>query len=90
MGFLGSSDGKVSICNAGNLGLTPWLGRSPWRRERLPTSVFWPREFHGLYSPWGHKELDTTERVSLSLCKAKEAIMSQKSVNHSCMENMPS
>ena len=28
---------------------------------RLPTPVFWPREFHGLYSPWGHKELETTE-----------------------------
>ena len=27
----------------------------------LPTPVFWPREFHGLYSPWGHKELDMTE-----------------------------
>ena len=25
----------------------------PWRRERLPTPVFCPREFHGLYSPWG-------------------------------------
>ena len=23
----------------------------PWRRERLPTSVFWPEESHGLYSP---------------------------------------
>ena len=31
--------------------------------ERLPTSVFWPGEFHGLYSPWGHKESDTTERL---------------------------
>ena len=29
--------------------------------------MFWPGEFHGLYSPWGDKELDTTERVSLSL-----------------------
>ena len=38
----------------------------PWRRERLPTPVFWPGEFHGLYSPWGHKELDTTERLSVS------------------------
>ena len=26
-----------------------WVGKIPWRRERLPTSVFWPREFHGLY-----------------------------------------
>ena len=37
----------------------------PWRREQIPTPVFWPREFHGLYSPWSHKELDTTERLSL-------------------------
>ena len=36
-----------------------------WRMERLPTLVFWPGEFHGLYSPWGRKELDTTERISL-------------------------
>ena len=36
-----------------------------WRRERLPTPVFWPGEFHGLYSPWGHKESDMTERLSL-------------------------
>ena len=38
-----------------------------WTRERLPTPIFWPREFHGLYSPWNRKELDTTERISLSL-----------------------
>ena len=44
----------------------PWLGKIPWRRERLHTSVLWPGEFLGLYSPWGHKESDTTERLSLS------------------------
>ena len=38
----------------------------PWRRERLPTPVFWPGEFHRLYSPRGHKELDMTEWLSLS------------------------
>ena len=38
-----------------------WVGKIPWRRERLPTPVFWPGEFHGIYSPWGPKELDTTE-----------------------------
>ena len=37
----------------------------PWRRERLPTPVFWPGEFHEAYSPWGRKESDTTERLSL-------------------------
>ena len=25
-----------------------WVGKIPWRRERLPTPVFWPGEFHGL------------------------------------------
>ena len=43
----------------------PCVGKIPWRRERLPTPVFWPGEFHGLYSPWGHKQSDTTERPSL-------------------------
>ena len=38
----------------------------PLERERLPTPVFWPGEFHGPYSPWCCKELDTTERLSLS------------------------
>ena len=37
----------------------------PWRRERLLTPVFWPGEFHGLYSPWVCKESDTTGRLSL-------------------------
>ena len=44
----------------------------PWRRERLPTPVFWPAEFHGQrslagYSPWSGKESDTTERLSLHI-----------------------
>ena len=42
-------------------GFNPWVGNIPWRRERLPTPVFWPGEFHRLYSPWSRKELDTTE-----------------------------
>ena len=54
-GFSDSSVGKEPACNAGDLGLIPGLGRSPEGRERLPTPVFWPGEFHG------HKELDTTE-----------------------------
>ena len=28
----------------------PWVGKIPWRMERLPTPVFWPGEFHGWYS----------------------------------------
>ena len=59
--FSCGSAGKESACNVGDLDSSPGLGRFPWRRERLPTPVFWPEEFHGLYSPWGCKESDTTE-----------------------------
>ena len=48
-------------------GFNPWVEKIPWRRERLPTPVFWPAEFHGLYILWGHKELDTTEWLSLHI-----------------------
>jgi len=47
----GGSTGKESICNAGDLGFNPWVGKIPWRRAWLPILVFWPGEFHGLYSP---------------------------------------
>ena len=30
----------------------PWIGTIPWRRERLPTPVFWPGEFHGVTKSW--------------------------------------
>ena len=46
-------------------GYDSWIGKIPWRKERLPTPVFWPGEFHGLDSSWGYKELDTTERILL-------------------------
>ena len=46
------------------VGFDPWVGKTPWRRERLPTPVFWPGEFHGL-SAWGRKKSDTTEQPSL-------------------------
>ena len=39
----------------------------PLEKGKAPTPVFWPGEFHGLYSPWGHKESDTTERLALPL-----------------------
>ena len=48
-------------------GFDPWIWKIPWRRERLLTLVFWHGKFHGLYSPWCWKELDTTEHLSLSL-----------------------
>ena len=38
-----------------------------WRRKWLPTPVFWPGEFHGVYSPWGRKEWDTVRDFHLHL-----------------------
>ena len=43
-----------------------WVGKIPWRRKWQPTAVFLPGKSHGKrrladYSPWGYKELDTTE-----------------------------
>ena len=42
-------------------GFDSWVGKIPCRSKRLPIPVFWPGEFHGLYSPQSHKESDTTE-----------------------------
>ena len=49
-----------------------WVGKVPWRREWVPTPVFLPGKSHGQrsltdYSPWGSKEPDRTEKLTLSL-----------------------
>ena len=64
--FPGSSGGNESVSNVGDLDIIPW------RREWLRIPVFLPGEFHGQrslagYSSWGHKELDTTEWLTLKL-----------------------
>ena len=64
-GFPNSSVGKESTCNAGDPGC--FLGwEEPLEKGKATHSSIWPGEFHGLYNPWGHKELDTTEQLSLS------------------------
>ena len=50
----------------GRPGFDPRVGKIPWRKERIPTPAFWPREYHGLHTPWSCKELDTTEWLSRS------------------------
>ena len=40
-----------------------WVQSLVWEG---PTPVFWPGEFHGLYSPWSRKELDTTKQDVLN------------------------
>ena len=60
-----------------------WSGKILWRREQLPTPVFWPGEFYGQrslagYSPWCCKESDRTERFSLILSQANVKLWESK------------
>ena len=70
------------IClQCGSPWFNPWVGRVTWRRKRLPTPVFWPGKFHGLYSPWGRKESDTTELLSLTLPNLEPVCCTMSSSN---------
>ena len=40
LGFPDSSVGEESTCNAGDPRFNSWVGKIPWRRDRLPTPVF--------------------------------------------------
>jgi len=53
-------------------GFDLWVGKILWRRERLPTPVFCRGEYHGLYSPWDHKESDMTDQLSLHILYSAE------------------
>ena len=67
-GFPGVSEGKGSACSVRESGSIPGLGRPP--RKGNGTSVLLPGEFHGHYSPWGCKESDMTERLTLSYTRS--------------------
>ena len=68
MGFPGGSAGKESVFNVGDLGLIPGLGRSTGEGNSYPP------HYSGLDNPmdcpWGHKDLDMTEGLSLFTCQA--------------------
>ena len=67
-GFPCGSASKESACNSGNLGLIPGLGRSPGEGKGYPL------QYSGLEnsmdSPWGCKESDTTDWLSLFISSA--------------------
>ena len=67
-GFPGGSVVKNFPANAGDRSSIPG-SRIPWKKKWQPTPVFLPggsREQRRLagYSPWGHKESDTTEGLN--------------------------
>ena len=71
MGFPGGSVGKESTCNPGDPGLIPGSGRSPGGRhgnQLQYSSLENPHGGRGLvgYSPWGSKESDMTEQLTLN------------------------
>ena len=70
---------KDPPANAGDVkrpGFDPWVGKIAPRAWQ-PTPAFLPGESHGKkglagYSPWGHKESDTTE-VTKNVCTDKHS-----------------
>ena len=74
MGFPGGSDGKVSVCNAGDPDSIPGLERSPGEGNGSPLQ---PGKSQGRWSlvgycPRGHKELDMTERLHFTMENSME------------------
>ena len=73
-GFPDGTSGKEPGCQCRRCkrcGFDPWVGKIPWRRAWQPIPVFLPGKFHGQRSlagctPWGHKESDTTEHMSIN------------------------
>ena len=77
--FPGGSDGKSICLQCGRPGFNTWVGKIPWRRKWQPTPVFLPGKSHGQRSlagcsPWGRKELDTTERLHFQDCGPVSAV----------------
>ena len=66
LGFRDGASGKESIYSEGDLGSIPGLGRSPGERKGYPLQYSGLENSMDLYSPWGHKEMDKTEQLSLS------------------------
>ena len=64
----GGSESKASDFNVGDLGLIPESGRPPGEGNGNPLQYSCLEKSHGQrclegYSPWDHKESDTTERL---------------------------
>ena len=82
--FPGGSDCKSICLQCGRLGFNPWLG-NPLERKWHPTPVLLPGKSHGWrslvsYTPWGHKESDTAERLHFHFHALEKAMATYSSV----------
>ena len=77
-------DSKAAAYNAGDPGSIPGSGRSTGEGNGNPLQYSCLEKSHGQgnlvgYSPWGHKESDTTERLHLCLlsqwCKSNHLLL---------------
>ena len=62
------------------------VGKIPWRTKGQPTPVFLTGKSLGQrtlegYSPWGHRELDTTEQLSVQI-QIPLAISAKEGMGH--------
>ena len=70
-GFSYGSVVKNLPANAGEIQVSPWVEKVPWRRGWQPTPVSLLGKCHGQrslagYSPWGHKKSYVTKHACTS------------------------
>ena len=76
--FPGGSESKQSACSAGDLSSVPGSGRSPGEGNSYPLSYLCLKnsmdrgDWWATYSSWGHRDSDTTERLTLWLFQESE------------------
>ena len=68
--------------------MIPGLGRSAGEGKGYPTPALWPGEFHGLYSPWGCKQPDTTERLSLCSSLVAQTVKSLPAMQETRVQSL--
>ena len=84
----GGASGKELACQSKRSKrrrFNSWIRKIPWRGQWQPTPVFLPGESHGHksmagYSPWGHKELNTTNLA----CKHMERCSNSEHYSYCC------
>ena len=78
MGFPGGSAAKESACNAGDLGWEDPLEKVTATHSSI---LAWRIPWTVRSSPWGHKELDTTEQLSHGISTFETGISKVKSLS---------